>query len=374
MIDLSRLRTSLTKHGAHKLAKLLELYPAPEIHKHLWGHVDGVNIESVQAHKNLSVDRAGNVPEVWSKAKAAGSETIGALVLLAIIFSHYDLMEALRHARTSPFRGTIERDVQIDGKAFTNTAHIFESLGYSVSHTKTQVSYNLSRLFEIPGLHKLTVELLGLKFKTAGWNGKTNLIDEVIDRGLNEVLSITPDQFRNWLTTGDIDALGDTLEDQSYFLDADGDAGPAAPFNFTPGHNPKKTGKVAVTAPAAGTMAQLLHNELQNTLYRTLCEKYGKDCVRTELPTGHGTSIDVVVKTAKFCWFYEIKVAKTVKACIRQAIPQLLEYAYWRDDTDVADRLYIASKFKLTKDATAFLELLRTRFNLPLHYEQIKMQ
>jgi len=43
-----------------------------------------------------------------------------------------------------------------------------------------------------------------------------------------------------------------------------------------------------------------------------------------------------------------------------------------RKDPHVADRLYIASKFAITKDATAFIELLRKRFNLPLYYEQIK--
>ncbi len=373
MIDLRRLRTSLTKHGAHKLAKLLDVYPASDVPKHLWGDIPGVKIEAVQARKNLSLDAAGNVPPVWAKAKAAGSETVGALVLLAIIFSHYDLMEALRKAKTSPFRGTINRDVDIDDKAFTNTAHIFEELGYSVSHTKTQVSYNLSRLFEIPGLSELALELLALKFQAAGWDGKTNLISEMLDRNLNEVLAISEEQFRNWLTSGDIDAIGDTLEDQDFFLDTDSSTAPTSPFKFTPGHVPKKTGKVAVSAPTTGTMAALLHNELQTALYNALVKIHGNDCVRTELPTGLGTSIDLVVKTATFCWFYEIKVAKSLKACIRQALPQLLEYAYWRDDTDVADRLYIASKFAMTKDANAFIELLRSRFDLPLYYEQIKL-
>ena len=371
MIDLTRLRTSLTKHGAHKLAKLLDVYPASDVPKHLWGDIPGVKIEAVQARKNLSLDVAGNVPPVWAKAKVAGSETVCALVLLAIIFSHFDLMEALRKTKTAPFRGTINRDVEIGDKAFTNTAHIFEELGYSVSHTKTQVSYNLSRLFEIPGLHKLALELMALKFQAAGWDGATNLIDEVIDRKLNDVLAISEEQFRNWLTTGDIDAIGDTLEDQDYFLDAAGDTGPATLFAFSPGHTPKKIGKVAVSAPTTGIMASLLHNELQTALYDALVKVHGKPCVRTELPTGHGTSIDLVVKTATFCWFYEIKVAKSLKACIRQAIPQLLEYAYWRDDTDIADRLYIASKFAMTKDAKAFIELLRSRFEIPLYYEQI---
>jgi hypothetical protein len=100
--------------------------------------------------------------------------------------------------------------------------------------------------------------------------------------------------------------------------------------------------------------------------------KHGVSCVGTEVPTGHGTSIDLVLKTSKLCVFYEIKVAKTVKACIRQAIPQLLEYAYWGPDT-IADELHIASKFELTKEAKEYLEYLRETFGLPLHYTKIKL-
>lgn len=372
MTDLNRLRVSLTKHGAHKLAVLLEKHKTADILDKLWRVEPGIAIELAQAKKNLSVGADDKVPQVWDRAKAAGSESIRALVLIGILFSHHQLIEALREARIGQFRGTIHRDKVLAGKAFTNAANNIEELGYSVSHTDQQVSYNFAKLFEIPGLHKLVLELLGLKFREAGWPGTTDLVSGLVDYKLNEVFSISEDQFRNWLTTGDIDAIGETLEDEDYFLDTDQSAGPAAPFAFTPGHTPKKTGQVPVTAPASGTMAKLLHNELQTKLYETLCKVHGSQCVRTELPTGHGTSIDVVVKTDRHCWFYEIKVAKTLKACIRQAIPQLLEYAYWRDDTDVADRLYIASKFAMTKDATAFLELLRTRFNVPLHYEQIK--
>ncbi|MBT9154881.1 MAG: hypothetical protein DDT39_01567 [Firmicutes bacterium] len=371
MIELSRLAVSLTKHGAHKIAALLKKYDKDEILDRLEGVEPGINIEEAQARKNLSVDRFGKVPEVWNKARAAGGESIDALVLIGIIFSHHDLLTALREARTGRFRGTIERGKRLDGKAFTNTAHIIEELGYSVSHTQYAISYNFSKLFEIPGLNRLAAELIAIKLRTAGWDGKTDLVDELLQRKLNESFAVSEDQFRNWLTTGDIDAIGDALEDEGFFLDSAGDVGPAFPFTFTPGHTPKKTGVVEVSPVGAGGKAVLLHNHLQTKLYAALVAKYGKDSVRTELPTGHGTSIDVVVKTSTFCWFYEIKVAKSLKACIRQAIPQLLEYAYWRTDNKVADRLYIASTFTLTKDAEAFLKLLRERFNLPIYYHQI---
>lgn len=373
MLDLNRLRVSLTKHGAHKLAPLLEKYKTNEILSKLWDVEPGINIELAQAKKNLSVDGFGNVPDVWTKAKAAGSESVRALVLIGIIFSHYDMIDALRQGRLAPFRGTIKKKAVLDGKAFTNAANNIAELGYSASHTEFQVTYNFEKLFEIPGLSKLALELIALKFRSVGWDGTTNLIDELATRKLGEVFSISDEQFRNWLTTGDIDAIGDTLEDEDFFLDTGASISPTGPFKFTHGHSPKKTGKVTVNAPTTGTMASLLHNELQTALYKKLCAEHGAKNVGTEKPTGHGTSIDVVVNMPTSCWFYEIKVAKTLKACIRQAIPQLLEYAYWRDDTDAAERLYIASKFAMTKDAQTFLDLLRNRFGLPLYYEQVML-
>jgi hypothetical protein len=373
MLDLGRLSVSLTKHGAHKIALLLANYDKDDILNRLWDKEPGINIETAQAKKNLSVNNSGVVPDVWNKARAAGSESIDALVFIAIVFSHHQLLEAMRAGRTTSMRGKIERGKVLDGKAFTNFAHTIEELGYRVSHTPDKVTYNLAKLFELPGLNKLAIELIGLKFKAAGWDGKKTVVDELIDNKLNEVLSITAEQFRNWLTTGDMDAIGDSLEDETFFLDSTDDAGVQPPFVFAPGHTPKKTGTVDIATPKKGGKAELLHNELQTALYKALVKVHGEAGVGTELNTGHGTSIDLVVKTDKFCWFYEIKVAKSLKACIRQAIPQLLEYAYWRKDNEVADRLYIATKFKLTKDAANFLDLLRTRFKLPLHYEQIAL-
>lgn len=373
MTDLSRLTVSLTKHGAHKIATLLKKYDKDSILRRLEGVEPGINIEVAQARKNLSVDYRGNVPDVWNKARAAGSESIDALVLIGILFSHHQLLTAFRAGRTGPFRGTIKRGVILDGKAFTNTAHIVEELGYSVSHTQSELSYNLSRLFEIPGLHQLTLELVGLKLRSAGWSGKTNLIDEIISLKLNEVFSLSQDQLQNWLATGNVDGIDDILEDVGFFLDDANDGGPVAPLNFAPGHNPKKIGIIDVSPSKVGSKAELLHNALQTKLYEELVKEHDKESVGTELSTGYGTLIDVVVNTAGTYWFYEIKVAKSLKACIRQAIPQLLEYAYWRTDDIAVDRLYIASTFAMTEDADSFLELLRKKFLLPIYYRRIEI-
>jgi hypothetical protein len=39
--------------------------------------------------------------------------------------------------------------------------------------------------------------------------------------------------------------------------------------------------------------------------------------------------MDVVVRLGIRYWFYEIKTALSARACIREALAQLLEYSYW---------------------------------------------
>jgi hypothetical protein len=193
MLNVSKLSVSLTKHGAHKLSLLLRKYDKDNLLNHLEGVEPGINIEAAQARANLSVGPTGVVPEVWNKARTAGTEAIDGLTLLAIIFSHRDLIRAMREGRNQAFRGIVRRGQVLDGKAVTNFAHTLEELGYSVDHTPDHISFNLARLFEIPGLHKLAFELLQLKMRPAGWLPREPLVDALVAAKLNEVLAITPD-------------------------------------------------------------------------------------------------------------------------------------------------------------------------------------
>ena len=117
---------------------------------------------------------------------------------------------------------------------------------------------------------------------------------------------------------------------------------------------------------------RLRHNDIQYSLYKQLSEKYGKDDVGTEIASGKGTSVDLIVRHPKELWFYEIKTAHTAKSCIRQAIGQLLEYSYWPKNKE-ATRLIIVGEPELDDNGAEYLEALRVRFKLPLEYESIKM-
>lgn len=376
MTDLAKLNVSLTKHGAHKIAALLKKYDSDEILNHLWGSEPGINIDPVQAKKNLSVSGQGKgevVPKVWALAQKQGSQAIDALVLVAIILSHHQLIDAVkRSASKFRFAGTIRRDQVLGGKAFTNFAHTIEELGYSIEHSSDHVRYDFDKLFQIPQLNSLVKEVLRLKLIKAGWNGKNSIVEESTALGLHEVFSLSRKQFGAWLATGSLTAEQRGVAgflDHEFFSEADDDR-PAGKFEFRPGHKAKKTGVIAIGGPRELQTATLLHNKIQNQMYISLAKKYGKSCVGTEVPTGDGTAIDIVVKTKQFCWFYEIKTDASVRGCVRQAIPQLLEYAYWQGDNTRADKLIIVSVLESTRQAEAYLAFLRKRFKLNIFYEQ----
>lgn len=368
MTDLRKLTVSLTKHGAYKVATLLKKYPKDQVLQHLRGKEPGVSIDLAQAKKTLSVTSSGVVPEVWAKAQRQGSEAVDALVLTAIIFSHHQLISAMQQSdEKSPFCGVVRRDKVIGGKAYTNLANNIEELGYSTEHSDQHVAFNLQRLFSIKGLNALALKLFELKLRSAGWNAKNSIEDECVKLHFHEVFSISENQFRDWLSLG---APGQhPLEDVEFFVSAT-DAPTSGTFEFRAGHNEKKTGAIDVANAKESKKASLIHNEIQNSLYALLSAEYGKECVGTEVPTGHGTSIDVVVRTEKFCWFYEIKTAASVKACIRQALPQLLEYAYWPGVAGRATRLIVVSTRAITKQADQYLAYMRKTFGIEIYYSE----
>lgn len=112
------------------------------------------------------------------------------------------------------------------------------------------------------------------------------------------------------------------------------------------------------------------HNELQEALYRWLVSLYGAEHVGTELPSGVGTSVDVVVCRTDGYWFYEIKTGHSPRACLREAVGQLLEYAFWPGAQE-ATRLIVVGETAMDKDAEEYLGRLKKRFALPIEYEQI---
>jgi hypothetical protein len=79
-----------------------------------------------------------------------------------------------------------------------------------------------------------------------------------------------------------------------------------------------------------------------------------------------------VVRQNNEYWFYEIKTAHSPRACIRQAIGQLLEYAFWTSSQNVT-RLIVVGETPLDQDGAKYLRTLQKQFSLPIDYEHINL-
>ncbi|UJF23842.1 hypothetical protein L0B52_05700 [Suttonella sp. R2A3] len=113
------------------------------------------------------------------------------------------------------------------------------------------------------------------------------------------------------------------------------------------------------------------HTYLQEKLYDHLVSIFGKDAVSLENPI-NGNRIDIVVENSKNSYiFYEIKTGSSAKSCIRQAIGQLFEYAFWnRQEFNV--ELVVAGEFELDKTTSEYIWFLKNTFNIPISYHCIK--
>jgi hypothetical protein len=161
------------------------------------------------------------------------------------------------------------------------------------------------------------------------------------------------------------------------YVESDGEAGPLSVpgetrFNFRAGCAPKLSATTASYAERALDV-NLRHNLLQVALYRNLVAEYGPDNVGTEVPTGVGTIIDLVVRRPNDYWFFEIKTFESPRACIREALGQLLEYAFW-PGSSAASRFVVVGESPIDNDVLEYCRRLRERFSLPIEYLQLALE
>ncbi|MGH2403363.1 MAG: hypothetical protein ACRDGN_02760 [bacterium] len=116
----------------------------------------------------------------------------------------------------------------------------------------------------------------------------------------------------------------------------------------------------------------LRHKALQRALYDHLRAEVGPGGVAIEHKLDFGVRVDAAVNTPQGLSFYEVKVASSVQACVRAALGQLLEYAYW-PSAKRATELVIVAEPTPDADAVEYLRLLRERFGLPLWYRHISL-
>jgi len=140
-------------------------------------------------------------------------------------------------------------------------------------------------------------------------------------------------------------------------------------FDFQPGC-PEMSDATNASYAERRVSVSLHHHYLARQVYEALCAEHGAANVGVENSTGVGTRIDIVVRLSRGVFsFYEIKTGTCVRRCIREALPQLLEYAFW-PGTERARELVIVSENSLTLDAEEYLRTLRTDLSIPVWHRQ----
>ncbi|PXA77581.1 hypothetical protein DMC25_23170 [Caulobacter sp. D4A] len=114
----------------------------------------------------------------------------------------------------------------------------------------------------------------------------------------------------------------------------------------------------------------LRHAEIQKQLKIALLNEGCTDVIFE--PRIGSRAIDVVARHGQALWFYEVKTGGSDRACLREAIGQLLEYALWPGATR-PERLFVVAEPPLTADGAAYLAQLNAAFPLPIAYRQLAL-
>ena len=109
---------------------------------------------------------------------------------------------------------------------------------------------------------------------------------------------------------------------------------------------------------------------LQRRLMELLKQKFGKENVRRE--GGFGPAqFDLVVKHGQRTILIELKAYADARMAIREALGQILEYTFFypqkTDNTENID-LFIVAPAPMNESVSNYMNLLRTRFTIPVHY------
>jgi hypothetical protein len=143
-----------------------------------------------------------------------------------------------------------------------------------------------------------------------------------------------------------------------------------------PSDEPPLRRRLSNRAATTGTRSELSlnidlrHNVIQKRLLELLIEEHGEESVGLEFEQKGGGRVDAIVLTRSERMLYEIKTATSARACIREALGQLLDYGCWPGRVQ-ATRLIIVGTGPRTREAAAYLERLSGLVPLTIDYRQV---
>lgn len=106
-----------------------------------------------------------------------------------------------------------------------------------------------------------------------------------------------------------------------------------------------------------------MQNALKKILQKSYKDEYDKVCIEK-------SRIDIKARTKSKKWHYfEIKT-DTPKICIRGALGQIMEYAYW-PESERAEKLIIIGDTSPDNDAKRYIQHIRDKFHIPVYYRSL---
>lgn len=113
------------------------------------------------------------------------------------------------------------------------------------------------------------------------------------------------------------------------------------------------------------------HNKMQNVLEEVLTSSlYKQEYKKVRVESGR---VDVKALTHTGVWhFFEVKTDPP-KLCLRNAIGQLMEYAYW-PDSERAEKLIVIGSTQPDEKAKRYLQYVRQKFKMSIFYRCLDME
>ena len=110
------------------------------------------------------------------------------------------------------------------------------------------------------------------------------------------------------------------------------------------------------------------HNKIQEALRNKLEEKFGKENVILE-----ENYVDVKVIQPDYLGFYEVKSSSYASECIREALGQILLYAY--HDQDMREKkIYVVGQYPANEQDKGYIDYIKKTLNIEFEYLNIDIE
>lgn len=104
------------------------------------------------------------------------------------------------------------------------------------------------------------------------------------------------------------------------------------------------------------------HNKIQEALREYLVKKYGEKNVILE-----ENYVDVKLLQEEYVGFYEVKSYSYACECIREALGQILHYAY-HDEDKRKKKIFVVGQYPPTKQDYGYIKYIKEKINLDFEY------